>query len=230
MPVNAGKIVWASARTIVDATARPGTHVEAHIPPPRSIKERGGSPFVKLTITVPESTLFSQLSTTWTLSETGKASGAVNPVPNEVSTGNNCLGVQLAEAACAFTEPSWEGARISRRRSMDCVLPSVNVNLTDPRYVPPFRAEFVGVTVIVALCPAPMVPVLGVKSKKGLPEAVPVNPTADDVTLEMVNVCGLALLPKMLVNTPPVGETLGGAGAPAPTTVKTTAMVTGGCF
>src|SRR5579872_6874188 len=166
---------------MVDATVRPGTHVEAHTPPPKSINDRGGSPLVKLITTVPLSTVFPQLSTTWTVRETGKATGAVDPVPNDVITGNNCLGVQLV-AARAFVEPVWAEARISKRRSMDCVLPSVNANLIDPRKVPPFSAAFVGVTVMVALCPEPMVPDVGVKSKKGLLEAVPVNPTADDVT------------------------------------------------
>src|SRR6202035_551966 len=105
------------------------------------------------------------------------------------------------------------------------------VSLIEPRYTPADRLVLDGVTVMVCDCPALIVPVLGLKSKKlAAWVAAPVKVSAFDVTFAIVKVCAFGEVPVVARNTSPLGDTLGVAGVPAGTIVKTTAIETGECF
>src|SRR5580692_732282 len=81
-----------------------GTQVPDQLPLPIDSKPMGGSPSLKLTMTVPLLISFPQSSTTCTRIEVGHAAGATKPFVRLVNSGSNFAGVQpdvdVAGRAC----------------------------------------------------------------------------------------------------------------------------------
>jgi hypothetical protein len=149
----------------------------------------GGSPSLKLTVTLPALMRLVQSSTTCTTIAVGHATGVVNPPPIEVNSGNSFVGahpVALGVTARLVTVPP--PGEITSSKSTVWVLPSWNVSCIVAGYTLALSAEVAGVTVIGAVCPGPTVPDFGLKSNQfGAAVAVALKVMVFEVRFEMLN-------------------------------------------
>jgi hypothetical protein len=130
-PVSPCAVADANA---VNPLAATGTHVPDHTPAPVESSGIGGSPSLKLTLTVPVLIASPQSSTTSTAMGTGHEVGVLNPIPMLVKIGSSFEGVQLGGAG-AVARGRASAVAVAETTSSSvtvCELPSPKVNVIVP--------------------------------------------------------------------------------------------------